>query len=307
MTQKSVPKQPPASETASTQVEQIEKYLYPLVLGLLTMGLAWFIWQSNIVTIDWWLRFYPAGQNWLNPYSGEFHYVYPPWLAAILAPFTLADENTAKSIFALLSMVACGYTIKAAKGNLITAILFFLTIPSLYIFFNGQVDAIPVLGVGLALSSLWWVQVIGMILIATKPQLLGLAIPIILWSSAEWKKQIVAGAIFTAVTFMIWGNWPLAAYLQVEELYTGHNVSIFPWGVPIGLWLVYKGFKDKEFIWGAAATIFFVPYFNSYSLMALFAILFPRLPWWVNGLILIASWVIFLGFGCVESMTVCAA
>jgi hypothetical protein len=67
------------------------------------------------------------------------------------------------------------------------------------------------------------------------------------------------------------------------------NVSLFPWGIPLGLYLLWRTWRNGDELAGAAATLALSPYFAMYSLAPLLALWIPRQR---NIWLVVAAWVL---------------
>ncbi|MEM8863014.1 MAG: hypothetical protein AAGD96_32285 [Chloroflexota bacterium] len=106
---------------------------------------------------DWWETFYPITSHLLTPYDADIHYAYPPWTAVFLWPFGFPDIHVSRGIFGALTVLVCAFTIRAFDGKLHALILTFLSVPFFQLVINGQIDALPILGLGLSdtFKNLW--------------------------------------------------------------------------------------------------------------------------------------------------------
>lgn len=286
---------------------------WPLVLGLAIL-IFWLV-QGFEMPGDWVITFYPAGQNWLDPYVNSYHLVYPPWLVIILAPLTLFSPDTARGLMAVLSMLCIAYGVHKLGGGFVTLLFVLLTPFYVTVLLRGETDAFPVAGLGLVLQGSLAGQVVGLFLLTLKPQLMGIAAAFcFLLPSPEksepdtrtemtWWTQLFAShqirlAIAFAVTlipfFLIYGWWPGEILARLPELQRQDDITPWPWGIPLGLILLYRAYRQRSLPLSALATFFWVPYLNWYSLAGYTAIIFSWSARWLAAALLILSWVWFL-------------
>ncbi len=281
---------------------------WPLVLGVCAL-VFWLVYQVNIQN-DWSLTFYPAGQNWLDPYENSFHLVYPPWLAVILAPFTLFPEDVGRGLFAAFSVAVTAYAIHRLEGGFVTLLLVLLTPFYVTVLVRGETDALPLAGLGLALQGSFVGQLVGLLLLVLKPQTMGLAAAFLflflfphkderrlfhLFSPRQIQLAVGFGLVLL-LSFLVYGWWPGDILTRLPDLYRVDDVTPWPWGIPVGLLILYHAYRQRSLPWAALATYFFVPYLNWYSLSGYAAIIFSWSPRWFAAALLFLSWVWFLNY-----------
>lgn len=285
---------------------------WPLVLGLGTL-VFWLV-QDVEMGGDWAVTFYPAGKNWLDPYENSFHLVYPPWLVVILAPLTLFSVDVARGLLAALSVVCIAYGIHKLGGGLVTLLFVLLTPFFITVLVRGETDAFPVAGLGLVLQGSLIGQVMGLLLLALKPQTLGIAAAFLFflphhkpeqtgrrqgWTQLMTQSQVqltIGFGLALVPFFLVYGWWPGDILARMPELQRGDDITPWPWGIPIGLVILYRAYRQRSLPWAALSTFFLVPYLNWYSLAGYTAIIFSWSPRWLAAALLILSWVWFLHF-----------
>lgn len=263
------------------------------VVLLVCVVAFWMVSRVNIRE-DWHVTFYPAGQNWLDPYENSFHLVYPPWLAVMLAPFTLLPEDLARGLFAAFSVALTAYAVHRLGGGFTTLLLVLLTPFYVTLLIRGETDALPVAGLALALPNPVGWQVVGLALLLLKPQTMGFAAAFLFLFSSHKKQLTVGLGLLFLFSFLVYGLWPLDIWERLPDLYRVDDVSLWPWGIPLGFLLLWRAYRQKSLEWAALATYFFVPYLNWYSLAGYAVIIFAWSPRWFAAALLILSWVWFL-------------
>lgn len=259
------------TETASN----LTYYTIASVLAvIITLVLYWYAPAVS----DWWAVFHKIGSSWLDPYQGGFHYAYPPWMAALLAPFHFIEIYLSRAIMGGLTLLICAFTNRALKGDMISFILFIVSIPTLSLLGNGQVDGIPILGLGLLfLNSPYW-KILGIILVLAKPQTFLFAIPILLLNPKKRVEIISAVTLFIGLSFLVWGWWITPLLEMSQSLFPLADLSPWPYGIPVGIGLIYWAYKTENVALGALATIFLVPYLALHSYAGYTLILYAQLP-----------------------------
>ena len=236
------------------------------VIVIVLAGAAfWFVLKTPL-TGDWSATFHEAAQHPLSPYDNSHHFVYPPWLTLVLWPFSLFEVALARALFAAASVMALAYAFQRLGGGFHGFLMTLLTPMVVTVLVRGETDAIPLLGLSMALSCGFTSQFLGIILLAVKPQTLGLVIPYIIWTSAHRWTLILALLLFAGTTLLVFGWWPAAIWVRLPDLYRAADLSIWPYGLPIGIFVLYQALKQKRVEYVVLTTYFFTPYLNWYSL-----------------------------------------
>lgn len=268
---------------------------YIVISLLFTLFFALLFYFNQPPVGDWDRTFYKAGQNWLTVYEGhEIHYVYPPWLALILAPFSLFPNEIASALWRAASVLMVSFAVWTFGGD-IKSLALALCTPFFYaLMVYGQIDALILLGISLAMYSSLVLQIIGCLLILIKPQSAGLVLPII-WLRSNYRAWLlITGAVVFLLSLIIWRGWPLDVYAMMATLSTRHSIDVWPYGLLVGVPLYIYALKQRSIALAMVATYFCVPYANLQSLLPVSAILFARLTFKVSLLLFFGIWVILV-------------
>lgn len=221
------------------------------------------------------------GFDWYHYYSqGVREPFYPPWMpyVRLLTWPGLVGVSYAALALALYQQRASPLVMGAA----------FLSLPSLWVLFLGQLDGIVLLGL---LGLPWLVP-----LATLKPQLSVFAF----LARKEWTIALI---LWILLSMLIWGLWPLdmlqydqhwKAIYQVED--QPQNITLWPWALPISLVLLWlsRGDMDMLMLAGSFAVPHLIPYnyfvvlpalarVNQFLALALVGISFmPLLANWVG-------------------------
>lgn len=187
------------------------------------------------------------GFDWYHYFSkGIQEPFYPPWIPYVrfLTWPGLIGASYAALALALYQRRASPVAMGAA----------FLSLPSLWLLFLGQLDGIVLLG----LTGLPWLAPLATL----KPQLSVFGF----FARKEWTIALV---LWILLTVLIWGLWPLemfrydehrqAIYGMVDQ---PQNIALWPWSLPIGLvflWLS-RGDGDMLMLAGSFVTPHLIPY-----------------------------------------------
>lgn len=270
-----------------------------LALGLILLGLAYGLLSAYLPpAVDWHYYFYPAARSWREPWDVPARLHNPPWLAFLLAPFGLLPEAQARAAFVLLSLVMlmdAARTIGAGRAGTIAALL---APPVLSNIANGQIDVLPLWGSTLGLRALRhnnpWLLSLGLLLVSTKPQVAG-PVGVLLWLQSKHRtRSLVLPVAATVLSFIVYGWW--IPRWQPVSLDVGWNVSVWPWGIPVGVILVSVAYVHRSHILAYLSTPFLSPYLAVYSLVGMSTASLSAIPDWLALPLLVFSWWLFIAF-----------
>lgn len=119
------------------------------------------------------------------------------------------------------------------------------------------------------MASLFLPPCWGVLVAAIKPQVGGGLI--IYWAAHAWRANGVRGLArlllptcgVVGVSLAVYGAW----FQSSNSLPSG--LACFPWGVPVGVWLLARGIQTRRARWALASSPFFAPYVQFYSLAVL--------------------------------------
>lgn len=210
-----------------------------------------------------------------NPYFTEW----------FMRPFGVVEAwRVSYILFCAFSMFALYRSARAFGGNPLIA----LASPTfMWILWLGQIDLLPVLGLALA----WWalqqdrhvLMGVGLLLMATKPQMMGFALLLMLWWGG-WKAWLIPIAAAVA-SFAIYGlDWVSRWLSYTPQTMFGGDA----WFYISSIWLLIgvvgvfalKREKEHRLVrvqYLVTATLIGVPYIGAYSFFVLTVF---RLRWW---------------------------
>lgn len=237
----------------------------PLIVAL------FYFFAPRIMYNDWVAAFYPVSHIPLSPYENQY-FINPPWLAAVLYPLSFLSLNLARAFNIYFSLFFVSLLVARYDGDLKALLWVITSAPFVSLVGNGSVDW--VVAAGVVFASAWTVP-----LVLAKPQT-GFFL-VFLWFLRTEKKVrfILISVAWLALTFLIWGLWPLDMYQNIiQRPLSSVNLSLFPWTIPLGLWLFYYAWKnddDLAAVWGGLCVS---PYFVTHSLIVAFGVLVGRFP-----------------------------
>lgn len=218
---------------------------------------------------DWTKVFYAVSKIPFTPYQNSL-YINPPWMALFLSPFGLFSSQLARALNAFFALFFISLLVLQSKGNGWSFLMTFTSFPFVGLLANGTIDWI--VAAGLVFGSLW-----GIPFLLAKPQT-G-AFVVLLWFKKTENKKLffLVFLIFIGLSFIIWRFWPQQMIANVRATPLGDwNASLFPWSIPLGIYLSYLSLKYEDTLAAIGAGLCFTPYFALHSLIVGFAVLSGR-------------------------------
>jgi hypothetical protein len=183
------------------------RWLLPVVAGLLLVGVL-ARWLPP--AYDFHVFFRPVVWDWLrgqSTYEGWEGFWNPPWMLLCLLPFALPPEPVGRAMLLLFSVTVVVWVLRATRLRRVATALTLGSFPCLALFWTGQVEAFPLLGIWLGSWAVWerrpWVLSAGLFLMALKPQETALVTLLLLWHARRWH----------------WGDWLRIAVLPAAALF----------------------------------------------------------------------------------------
>jgi hypothetical protein len=251
---------------------------------LVLIAIPVFSWL-NIGGLDFDPQYYVAGRGWPRIYDavalipvsfGGVYGIFLPWAVAFVQPFTLFPLVIARAIVQALSLAA----FIALAGPHLLSRLTTLSNPLVLLILFNQVNLDAIATAGLLLPPAG-----GLLLLAMKPQVAGLAALVWLWQG-QWKHFVPAGVVIVLST-LLWSEWIPRVTLSPEGAL---NVSFFPWSLILAIPLLILAVRRQDVWIAGLATPLAVPYIALYSLAPTCAII-NRLNWRWGLIINIIGWI----------------
>lgn len=210
---------------------------------------------------DWYLFW-----QWCRGVSSEGVWN-PDWGKLVLMPLSYFPQEIghfAVNLVTVFSVPPWSFLTKTVHSNL----------------WYGNLDGLIFVGLLLARSGNPYVGGVGLFLMSIKPQFL----PLALFHLRDPRRVIIPLTLFL-LSLVILGNW-LPAWLSLLPPAPDFRVSVSLYPYSLFLWLFIPLARDRElFIFSATALT--MPYFNSLSLLVLFAF---SLPGWLMVSAIVLSW-----------------
>lgn len=238
-----------------------------LILVVLALVALPGLYYSISVGQDWYQFYRPAtlaliqGQN---PYGiHDFHNA--PWALIPFIPFALVPYQIGRTGFFLLSLACFFYIPYKLGAKPVSVILFVTSYPVISCLNGGGIEWLPMLAFVTPAP-------ISLIFAAIKPQV-GIGIGLY-WLCESWRAGGVRTVIknFLPVTFMLgasfllYGFWIMTFMGKSQNVVNVINISIFPYLVPVGSYLLWVAVKQRHARPAMAASPFFAPYHTLFSL-----------------------------------------
>lgn len=242
---------------------------------------------------DWIHTYRPAAlaiTQGKSPYSVDVFYA-APWSVIPLIPLALLPEQIGIIGLILLGLSAFAYTAYKLGATQISMTIFLLSASVTGCLWMGNIEWMPLLGLILPAP-------IGLIFAIIKPQV-GIGI-VIYWFIDTLRTKGIWGVIktfapvtaLTLLSFWMYGLWPLR-FKQTLALSTSHsfqyNTSLWPQGIFIGVWLLYKAIQKNKPRTAIASSPFLSPYALPFTWVAVLVGLLES-PWELL-IVSIALWI----------------
>lgn len=233
-----------------------------LILAVLVTVSLPFIYRWITISHDWddWNAYFrPATLAMLSgrsPYGSGFYNA--PWSLLPFIPIALLPYPVSRFAFFLLSTAGFAYLIRSLTNNPLSIILFMTSVPVVFCLNDGTLDWITMLGfVAPAPFAL--------ILASIKPQIgAGIAV---FWLVESWRKggarlvfwNFLPVILLLTASFIFYGPWILNVSILMD---INWNLSIFPYTIPVGLYLLIVSIVRRDPRPAMASGILLSPYFT---------------------------------------------
>lgn len=207
-----------------------------------------------------------------SPYTGCFYN--PIYVALIAAPLSLVPFDIAYRANAALMF---GLYIVALTRLFKRRVLWLALLApfGLLIAYYGNLDALVMLGVTLPAP-------VGVWLLLTKPQIGLFAATVMLWKYRNW---YMIGAVVAVM------GVSLAMGMIHGGISQSWSISLWPWGVVIGMPMLYAALGMRDELLALGAAVFVSPYISALSWCAALPLFRVNRRVMLIGVVL--SWVIF--------------
>lgn len=213
--------------------------------------------------------FLPIGWDWEHFFGiGVLPSFWMPWTQPLVGWLNLP------AVFAL-SVMGLGLRAYRYRPSPLAIILALISLPTLWVFFLGNLDGLVLIG--------FLLLPFGVPLVLIKPQIAAFA----LLANRRW---IVAGIVWGLLSLIIWGLWPLHLNVFFQPSWRAEwqqDITLFPWGLLIALPLLWFSRGDEDMLMAAGS--FGTPHLFPYHFIVLMPAL-ARVSWPWMLLIWLTSW-----------------
>jgi hypothetical protein len=241
---------------------------------------------------DWREFFGVAARTWWpDPWAGVGDFPYVPWTGLLLSPLGGIPDRAATTLVNIAAVIVCAGVARRLKGPdwIVAPVL--ISPPGFWMFRNGQME-------WLSLMGLLMFNGLDLLLLAIKPQVgLGVLIPRLKRARGQWIRYLAPSVIVGAASLVIWLAWPLRALPDPtpDWVQANWNWSIWPWGVPVAIFLLWRAWKTGEDWLGVVASPLLSPYVNMPNYLGMMLALAARWPRVALG-IWIVMWLVLAGW-----------
>jgi len=210
-----------------------------LALVLLAVVWAWARWLPP--AYDFSVFFRPAVWSCLrgaSPYQTLERLHNPPWILAFLLPFALPPEPVGRALLLLFSVTSVLWVLRSFRRYRLAAALTLLSFPCWALFWNGQLEALILLGVWLggwaAAKRRPGALAASLLIMSLKPQETALVVILLLWHARHWRRgewarvlAPLAGVVW--LSMLIFRCEWLQNFARAGDIYRGASVNISWW------------------------------------------------------------------------------
>ncbi len=272
------------------------------ILQYASLGLmiALAVWLASYVPAADWHTFYGAARaafQWNSPYV-EPGFNHAPWTVLIVMPFAVLPPNLGRGLLLVCTVAVWLYVAWRMRAPRLAVIAMIVSPTAIGALLAANIDALIVLGI--FLPGAW-----GLLVLLTKPQI-GLG-PAVYELAHTWRTRGIVGVaiafapvlavyVISAAVFPIWLD---------RFVHTPGNVwnrSLFPYGIPLGLLLLWLSWRRQNMMFALASSPFLSPYltFPTYLIVQI-GLLHPDVDRWVPRAWLQVAlcaflWIIMLAF-----------
>jgi hypothetical protein len=199
-------------------------------------------------TSDWHI-FFNAANGTLTPEMGGFHN--PVWTLWLLKPFVVLGSLWAYCIIMGLTISSTLEISKSVSGKYWAGILAIVSVPFLRLMIHGQIEVFSLLGI----FSTSIVAAPALLLIKPQTAIFSLA-----------GRLHMSNRVALVISSFILGIIALVTMNFGHVNIINQNISIFPYGMILGIPLLFKSVKRGDILSGAVATPLCAPYVITHSI-----------------------------------------
>ena len=219
---------------------------------------------ANIPTADFYENFYKAARTALAGHSPyETIYNSAPWGLVPLFPFALFPPVPAHGLYFAACLFLLAYMAWKLRASPLTIVAFMLSPTALGAVLVGNLD--PVAAAGMLFPPAF-----GLLLLLIKPQV-GAGVALYYLIDFIRNKRYLDGvkafapvAAAYALALVFFPIWYVRIFTNTSA-YQVWNRTLFPYSIPIGLFLLWAALRKRNPYFALAATPFLAPYHTFYT------------------------------------------
>lgn len=221
---------------------------------------------SFLPSADWYVSFDPAARG---VYSGHWPYEnpgyrYPPWAVLPLLPMVLFPPDFAHGLMVVTTALILIYIAWRLHAQPLAVAAFLLSPTAVGILLVNNLDPFAISGI--FLPPVW-----GLFVLVIKPQV-GLGV-MLYYLFQTWKNERFWGVVRTFAPMIIAYSisvafFPIWVTRMLENPSNSWNRSLFPYAIPLGLFIMWLAIRRKNPYFALAASAFLTPYLTFYSYIA---------------------------------------
>lgn len=245
-------------------MNQTEKLNRIWLYAALIVFVATAVWIGSFVpNADWYATFDPAARGVLEGRSMYEQPLFsnPPWAVLILLPFVLFPLATARGLVLVAIIAIWIYIAWRLKSNWAAFVALLISPTAIGAVLASNLDAF-------ALTGIFLPPVYGLFLLMIKPQIgFGVALYYLVQT---WRESRAAGVIRAFAPIILAHIAGLILFpLWIERLRSQFsnvwNRSIFPYGIPLGIFFLWLAIRKRNVWFALASAPFFSPFLTFYT------------------------------------------
>ncbi len=235
-----------------------------LFLAGLFVAIAFF--AARLPTADFYANFYAAARNALSGHSpyDAVGYICAPWGIIPLIPFALLPPVPAHGLYFATCLYILVYMAWRLHASPLAIVAFILSPTAIGALLVGNLDAVVI-------SGMLFPPILGLAILLIKPQIgAGVALYYLIDYARQrrWLEGLKAFSPATAgfaLALVFFPIWFIRAGSNPSNIW---NRSLFPYGLPLGLLLLWAAVRNRNPYFALASTPFLAPYLSFYTYIA---------------------------------------
>lgn len=233
------------------------------ILLLAALFLLVAVFTAGLPTADFYDNFYAAARNALighSPYDAV-GYICAPWGIIPLIPFAVLPPMVAHGLYFATCLFILAFIAWRLGASPLTIAAFILSPTAIGALLVGNLDAVVV-------SGMLFPPILGILVLMIKPQIgTGVALYYLINYARDRRwldglKSFLPSAAGYAFALALFPIWFIRASNNPSNIW---NRSLFPYSIPVGLFLLWLALRNRNPYFALASTAFFAPYLSFYT------------------------------------------